>query len=156
MHCYIMPRFPKHMFEGGFLSYPQANTQPDFPKCHTPSSQCGQKGLQSAQHHVNNMRVSWWKSAPASAHWFDTWKHHTPHSNQPMHSALRHQPGLNSLCLPPWCQQQLSPIPDAQNSLSPSCGCPADVLCTPSNPRACSIWSAQAAAAQMAEFWQLH
>lgn len=83
MHWYIMPRFPKHMLEGGFLSYPQANTQPDFPKCHTPSSQRGQKGLQSAQHHVNNMRISWWKSAPASAHWFDTWKHNTPHATNP-------------------------------------------------------------------------
>lgn len=104
MHWYIMPRFPKHMFEGGFLNYPQANTQPDFPKCHTPSSQGGQKGLQSAQHRVNNMRISWWKSAPASARWFDTWKHHTPHSNQPVHSALKHQQGLNFLCLPPWFQ----------------------------------------------------
>jgi len=25
------------MFEGRFLNYPQANTQPDFPKCHTSS-----------------------------------------------------------------------------------------------------------------------
>lgn len=36
MLWYIMPRFTKHMFEGGFLSYPQANTQPHFPNATLP------------------------------------------------------------------------------------------------------------------------
>lgn len=121
MHWYIMPRFPKHMFEGGSLSYPQANTQPDFPKCHTPVPS-------EVRRDCRALSIMW-----------ITWGFPDGNQLQPLHTDLvpestTHHRATNP-CTVPWgtskgwipclChpgfKQQLSSIPNALNSLSLSC-----------------------------------
>lgn len=86
------------------------------------------------------------------------WYLEAPHTtcNQPLHSALRHQHGLNFLCLP----LVSSSIPDARNSLS--LGCWADLwmlsrcfLHTQQPQGLLHLICPASSTAQMAGFWQL-
>lgn len=159
MHWHIMPRFPKHMFEGGFLSYPQANSLIS-PNATLPVPSVVRRDCRA-------LSIIWITRG-------------FPDGNQlqPLHTDLipestTHHRATNP-CTAPWgtsqgwipcvChpgfKQQLSSIPDAPNSLSLSCWAELWLLSRcflhTQQPEGLLHLICTASTAQMPGFWQPH